>query len=150
VALSANGEPGLHEGLNVPSRISRVIALGFYDGATDGVLQIGEQGPVYRFEVPEEMDESVAFTSTERPFDLRPLPPDALDRLVALIAPYLPVRWPFWFVRWQEIPEAVKPALMGQIDSILAEAEPPTWRITTPDPWAFSTVSAAPRAVLPS
>ena len=150
MAAPINGEPGLHEGLNAPSRVSRIVALGFYDGATDGILQIGEQGPVYRFEVPEELDESVAVTSVERPFDLRPLPSDAIDRLVVLLAPHVPARWPFWFVRWPDIPEADKQALAAQIDSTLSEAGPAIWRITTPDPWRFSTVTAAPRSVLSS
>ena len=39
----------IREGTNDPSPIARVIALDWYDGPTDGVLQIGNDGPGYRF-----------------------------------------------------------------------------------------------------
>src|SRR5262245_10767151 len=45
--------PGLREGNNYPSPVTRVLALGYYDGPTNGVLQCGDGGPVCKFNLIE-------------------------------------------------------------------------------------------------
>ena len=40
--------PHLHEGRHFPSPVERILALGYYDGPTEGVLRCGT-GEVYRF-----------------------------------------------------------------------------------------------------
>jgi hypothetical protein len=133
---------GLHDGLNQPSPFTRVLVLGFYDGATEGVAQAGDAGPVYRFELPADVDEAAALTAASRPFELRPLPSDALDRLATVLTPYLVPAWPVWFARWDFPTEEAEREASARIDAILAEAGPVEWRIATPDPWDFSTVRA--------
>lgn len=70
---------------------ARIIALDFYDGPTSGILQCRTCGSVYRFDMID-WDEDHQI----RVFRLALLPPDALDRCVAALAPYGPPRWPIW------------------------------------------------------
>lgn len=120
--------------------IYRAIVLGFYDGATDGIMQFDTNGTVYHFELdPKDGDSGLLFP--ERPFVLRPLPSDVLDRLIALFAPHEAPRWPVWFLRWQELDVGTRNVLDPKIEAILAEAGPVTFRLTTSDPWTFSAFS---------
>lgn len=139
---ASNGCPGLHEGPNQPTPFTRAVVLGIYDGATEGVLQVGDGGPVYLFGLPDGVDEGKALTATERPFDLRPLPRDALDRIVSVLAEFQPPTFPIWYPGWQYPTDQIAQDVLARVDSILAEAGPVEWRITTPDPWGFSSVRA--------
>jgi hypothetical protein len=124
--------------------VTRFLALGGYDGATDGVLQCGDGGSVYRFELPADVREDVAVTARERPFDLRPLPPDALDRLTAILSPHSPPRWPGWYFPWQFPSEDVERDVDARVAAVLAEAGPPVWRATTPDHWNLTPLTVRP------
>ena len=69
------------EGGAFPSPVLKILALGYYDGPTDGLLQC-ENGLVYRFEI-------LAWDSEAqdvRVFSLAPMPPTAFDRLAELFA----------------------------------------------------------------
>lgn len=131
---------------NGPSPITRFIALGNYDGATDGVLQFGDHGPVYHFALPPDVDEAEAVTAPDRPFDLRPLPVEALDELTAILSPYSSPAWPGWFVPWRFPSAEIEARVDERVTAVLARAGPPVWRLTTPDPWRFSAVRLRPFA----
>ncbi len=125
------GTNGVHE-----SRPAlRVLVLGYYDGATDGVIELGTDN-VYRFDLTEEVHLVVG--RAERTFTLRPLPANALDRIVAAIAPFhQEPRWPAWYPLWTFPTDADRDRTTAEVDGILNEARNPVGRLTTTDYWDF-------------
>src|SRR5207247_3656530 len=89
----------LNEGINDPSPIDHVIALNWFDGPVSGVLQLGSDGPTFRFSL---LDERQQADSTDvRAYGLYPLPANALTSLVELLSPYAAPRWPIGFPIWK-------------------------------------------------
>lgn len=119
------------EGAPFPSPVQRILALGFYDGPTEGVLQCGP-GRVYHFEIlawdPETQDVRV--------FSLAPMPPAACDRLAELFARREKPRWPMWVPSWYE-------DLKEETDAVLRQAGPVEWVVATED--LMGTILAAKR-----
>ncbi len=112
----------------------RMLLLGYYDGPTDGVIQFAT-GAVYRFVMP---DEEVQLSRRwfPREYTLHPLPPDALDRLEAVLAEHLTPQRPAWYVNWQfESPE-VERDVDRRVAAILDEAAPAAWLVELPA-WTF-------------
>lgn len=109
------------EGANYPSPVQKVLALGYYDGPTEGVLQCGD-GQTYRFDClawePQTQD--------LRLFRLSLLPSPGWERLIALCAAYESPRWPVWVVGLHE-------ELHQPIQDILRQAGPVEWVIATED-----------------
>lgn len=110
-----------HEGANYPSPVQQVLALGYYDGPTEGVLRCTNE-QAYRFELlawePETQDVRV--------FCLSPLPTFAWEQLTALCAAHESPRWPVWVVgRHDEIHQTIK--------DILRQAGPAQWVLATED-----------------
>jgi hypothetical protein len=132
----------LRRGVNDPSPVTRVLILGYQDGATDGVLQLGDGGPVYRFEMTGERHNPDG--CDERTFDLRPLPTGALDRLAGVLAPYHAPRWPVWAPIWTFPSDDARSAAEAAVDAILAEAGPAVWAVTTADTTRFARLVAEP------
>lgn len=141
MAGTSNGVCDFRPGPDRMFPVTRFVVLGFYDGATDGILQLGDGGPVFRFELPADEGEAEALTSSERTFDLRPLPADALDRLTIVLAPYHPPTWPGWFPRWVFPNERTERDVEAGVAAILAQSGPVIGRLTTRDPWRFSAVT---------
>jgi hypothetical protein len=112
---------GLQEGIGNPSPFTRVLALGYYDGPTEGLAQCGNAGPTFRFVM---LDNIAADPEELRIFAVSPLPADAMDRAAQVLALHESPRWPVWVPGWQ--PEC-KPA----IDQILQETGPAEWLIAT-------------------
>src|SRR6266536_3812317 len=112
----------LHEGQNYPSPFTKLLVLGYYDGPTDGVVQGGEDGSIYRYEMLAWDGE----TQNLRIFGLAPLPPDVLGRLVAVYERYEPVRWPVWLPSWHE-------GLEEEDEPLLSQAGPVEWVVATHD-----------------
>lgn len=115
---SINGRE-IHEGLHYPSPAEKIIALGWYDGPTDGILQCRD-GLVFRFH----SDGTVLDWGEEgedlRVYDLFPLPSDSLQRVVSSLASFQSPRWPLWVPLWkfpsaqdQEVVEKSVAALSG-------------------------------------
>src|SRR5215472_6725080 len=65
-------------GLAKPAGCRRLLVFDYYDGATDGVLE-ADTGDVYRFDLQGEEHNPDGLD--RRTYYLRPLSPDALDRL---------------------------------------------------------------------
>jgi hypothetical protein len=103
-------ESSLHEGTHYPSPFTKVLALGYYDGPTEGLVQGGEGGPVYRFHMLAWDGE----TQDLRVFGLAPCPPDSLSRLAAVCERYEPARWPVWVPSWHEGMEAETKQLLSE------------------------------------
>ena len=120
-------------GLAKPTRCRRLIVFGYYDGATDGVLE-ADTGDVYRFDMqgegynPDGLD--------RRTYLFRPLASDALDRLAAVIGKYIPPSWPGWFPIWEFPDTDAQAAVENQIDAILSEAGPAQWQDVGESLWA--------------
>jgi hypothetical protein len=125
--------------MNPPA--SRVLILGYYDGATDGVIEFGP-GSAYRFDLADEAHNPDG--CDERTFTLRPLPADALDRLAAVIAPFHAPGWPVWAPAWTFPTVADRDAVSAAVDGILGEAGDVVGSVTTPDTVGFQTYRLTP------
>ena len=141
----------LHEelirvGRNNPSPVSRVLILGYYDGATDGVLQLGDGGPVFRFDWTDEVRNPDGCDA--RSYTLRPLDAGALDRLTAILADYHEPKWPAWLPQWQFPTAEIQTDVTAQVDAILAQADEPEWEIATFDTVTFASLEAVPLTAL--
>jgi hypothetical protein len=102
------------------SPFAKIIALGFYDGPTSGILQCRTCGRVYGFDMLD-WDEGHGV----RIFRLALLPPDALDRCVSALAPYGPPQWPVWVPARANLPsEETGEVADRQVERILGQAEP--------------------------
>lgn len=119
-----------------PSPVVRVIALGYYDGPTEGVLQTAE-GAAYRFDLigeehnPDGLD--------DRTFALRLLPEGAFEEVAELVggsaAAVVVARWPVAGPdRQAEIDR--------RLDALLASAGPSVWKLRCRE--LMGTVSTSP------
>src|SRR5262245_42589442 len=132
----SNGASAIRPGLNAPSPVRRVLILGYYDGATDGVIELGPVPEVFEFRQSDEVFNPDGVD--RRTFDLRPLPADSMARLVAAISPYIEPAWPTWAPVWRFPDESARQAVEAQVGAILSAAERPLWQIETDDTIAFS------------
>jgi hypothetical protein len=127
--------------------VARVLILGYSDGATDGVLQLGG-GPVYRFDWSDEVHNPDGCDT--RSYILRPLADDALDQLATILAEYHQPKWPAWLPIWQFPTPEIQADVTARVDAILATAGEPEWEITAADTVAFATFDARPVAAVTS
>jgi len=118
--------------------VRRLLILDYYDGALGGVLE-SSTGEVFRFELLGEEEEAVL--QKQRAYKLRPMPPDALDRLVATIEPFVKPRWPTWFPLWKFPDDATQTKAERLTSDVLNEAGQANWVISTEDFYGFSTCS---------
>jgi hypothetical protein len=125
-------------GANDPSPVLRVIAFGYYDGATDGVMDLG--GTEYRFDLADESHNPDG--CDERWYTLRPLPPGSVAQLVAVLSEYLEPRWPAWVPVWKFPTAAVQGEVERKVDAVLEQAGEPRWRVHTTDTVHFQAVTA--------
>jgi hypothetical protein len=128
-----NHSQSLQEGTNCPSPITHVIALGYYDGPTEGVLRLGESGEVYRFLLLDEIQPADPDAVDIRLFGLSRLPPQTWDSLIDMLSPYLKPHWPVWVPLWRFPTEAVRKQIDTQVDALLGSAGPVAWKVTTTD-----------------
>jgi hypothetical protein len=128
------------EGLNAPSPVTRVLILDYYDGAFGGVLQLGEGGPVFKFDCSKEVPNPDGVD--ERHYDLQPLSSDALDRLERVIGEYIPSTWPTWLPVWTFPTAEIKESVNRKVDDILGCGGPAEWQIATSDTVNFGSLTA--------
>jgi hypothetical protein len=136
--------PDFVPGVNDPSPVTRLLLFGFYDGATDGVMQLGEGGPEYHFDWT---DENLAGDINRR-YRLRPLPAGSLDQLAAVVGEHIKPNWPVWLPQWQFPTVEIRAEVDARIDAVLRQAQEPTWHITTEDLISFRSVVAEPRLAM--
>lgn len=132
-------------GTHAASTVTRVLILGYYDGATNGVLQFGDDGPVYRFDMTDER--LTVDGCDERTFELRPLPFDALSQLVAILAPYHQADGPVWSPLWTFPSEEARLAVEQAFDKILDGAGPASNTLITTDTGQFQIFTLAPTRI---
>lgn len=135
---TGNGSDGLYEGPNRLTAPAQVIALGFYDGPTDGLIRFAN-GTVFRFDLAEEP----GWQGDLRSFSFAPLPAWAFDRMTAAISEHLTPTWPIWCPVWRFPTSEIQRGVEAELDAILAEAGPTTWTVSTDDYYGFTRFSAA-------
>jgi len=123
----------LREGADYPSPITQILALGYYDGPTQGVLQCGDGGPVYKFDLIDG-----PFCMKEGWWDLRvyrlaPLPATSLAELAQAYSRYWPPRWPIWLPIWHFQNPADEEAMNRLTDHVLNQAGAPNWVVASFD-----------------
>jgi hypothetical protein len=102
------------------SPFTRIIALGFYDGPTAGILQCASCGAVYRFDMLDWDDNQEV-----RVFRLASLPPGSLDEAIRAFDKAGPPSWPVWVpVRAAFPSEEIAQQADATIQRILERAEP--------------------------
>jgi hypothetical protein len=125
---------GLREGTDVPSPFTHVLAFGYYDGPTEGVLRVGPSGEVYRFVMTDELPPQGADETDLRTFTLSPLPPDTLDTLLGVLvralAPTFEPGWALWVPVWRFDSPAIQQEVESRVDQLLAPAGPAAWEVT--------------------
>lgn len=132
---------GFVAGRDYPSPVVRVIALGFYDGPTEGVLQTAD-GAAYRFDLigeehnPDGLD--------DRTFALRPLSSGAFEEVAELVggsaAAVVVPRWPVAGPDRQA-------DIDRRLDALLASARPSAWELRCRELTGMVTVVPADSAV---
>jgi hypothetical protein len=105
------------------SPFSRILALGFYDGPTAGILQCGTCGAVYRFDMLDWDDNQEV-----RVFRLAALPPGSLEEAIRVFEKAGPPRWPVWIPMRSAFPseEAAQEADRA-VGRLLDRAETARW-----------------------
>jgi hypothetical protein len=127
-----NGEQ-LHEGSRYPSPFTKVLALGWYDGPTNGVLECRPDGQTYKFDLLDEVRQWPREEEDLRVFTLAPLPRGAIQRLAEAYARYLTPHWPVWIPAWKFPTASDQQAMDALTDEVLAQAGPTEWVIATTD-----------------
>ena len=115
---------------NLLGKPTRTIVLGYYDGPTDGVIQFGEQGPVFHFSMPDE-EQQLASEAKTRVFLLQPMPGDSIERITALLEPFVASKWPMWCPKWKFPSPQIESEIDSRMDTILSEAGEAEWKLTT-------------------
>jgi hypothetical protein len=110
-----------------PSPFDRVIALGWYDGPTEGLVRCGACGQVYRFDLLDSVDEDRGI----RLYSLASVPADTLDRLVDLLSPFMTPSWPMWAPLWKFPAEDNRIAVERVVDELMAKDAAPEFVIET-------------------
>jgi hypothetical protein len=105
----------------VPALVSRVIALGYCDGPTNGILECeAPGGPVYKFDL---LDLLYAEDGLDlRIVSLAPLPTESISDFVSVMAPYQAPHWPLWCPLWSFPSEDAQRAAERDTDQILDRA----------------------------
>jgi hypothetical protein len=105
---------------NAQSAISKILALGFYDGPTSGVLQCATCLSVYKFDMLDWDDDHDV-----RIFRLAALPGDSLTQCVKALAQPESPHWPVWVPsRWNLPSEESREVADRELQRILDRARP--------------------------
>jgi hypothetical protein len=111
-----------------PSPFDRAIALGYYDGPTQGLVRCGHCNRVFRFVTVDSVHEDESI----RIYSLAPLSNDSWERLVIALLPYMEPIWPMWVPLWAFPSETDRIAVEQIVDELIAQAAGPEIVIATP------------------
>jgi hypothetical protein len=119
---------GVHS-VNALGRVTRVVALGYYDGPTDGVIEFSGDR-VFRFAMPDE-ENQLSSGRAVRKYDLSPLRSGSMDELVATLSPFFIPTWPVWFPTWKFPSQRDEESVEERVGAILEEAGEVEWSVAT-------------------
>jgi hypothetical protein len=111
---------------------SKILALGWYDGPTEGVAQCATCSAVYKFHMLDE-DRDLEDGQDVRIFSLAPLPPVALDKIVEVCPGAATARWPVWAPLWRFESDAQQKTADDTVDRILDSAGPVQFVVASDD-----------------
>ena len=100
-------------------RPRRVIVTGYYDGPTEGIIDLGDDVGVFCFE-------EVAFDNGRqtRVSKLSRVPAEQLESIIAALSSALgPPKWPLWMPMWQFEDENLRLKIEAELDAFCARAE---------------------------
>jgi hypothetical protein len=126
----SNGAP-FHPGGKYPSPVVRVLALGWRDGPTHGMLQCAPGGEVFKFDLLDELRAWPTEINDLRVFSLAPLPGPALQELTDALAVFSTPHWPVWVPTWVFPTPADQEAVDRLTDRVLQRASPPAWIVAS-------------------
>ena len=116
--------------------VSRLMVLGYYDGAEEGVVQLADSGPCYLFLLTE--NERRPDDIDRRTYTLRPLPDGAFDELIRLVEPHIAPSWPVWNPIWTFASAEIRRDVDEKVDGVLAKAGRVIGTLTTDNPYTFA------------
>ncbi len=110
---------------------SRLISLGFYDGTTNGLVELAD-GRAFRFDMV-----SWDNQQDERVYCLGRIPAGAFEAAVETLTPLGRPTWPQWLPRWTFASDQEKRAIEHSVDELVRQAEPYTMAILCKDLGTF-------------
>jgi hypothetical protein len=132
----------LHEGSSYPSPFTHLVALGWYDGPTNGLLRAGDA--VWKFDMLDEIHNPNGLDL--RIFTLACMPYSAWDQLLSALSKYHTPMEPVWVPRWQFPSDADLQATNQMTDEVLSQGGPVEWVVASE---CLLTQIEASRAVTP-
>jgi hypothetical protein len=111
---------------------SKILALGWYDGPTDGVAQCATCSAVYKFHMLDE-DRDWEDGQDVRIFSLAPLPAGALDKIVEVCPGAATAGWPVWAPTWRFESDAQQKTAEDTVTRILDSAGPAQFVVVSDD-----------------
>jgi hypothetical protein len=119
--------------MHVEHRFAKVIALGWSDGPTSGLVQCDTCARVFRFE-PLDYELNSAHDETDLyVFSLAPLPTEAFEQAMLILPGAAEARWPIWCPPWLFPSGADQVAADKRIANILAQAAAPEYVVASTD-----------------
>jgi hypothetical protein len=125
----------------VMAPFDEIIALGYYDGPTDGILHCrGCNQEFYfemldsRFDLPEE-DET-------RIFSLSPIAEGTLAKFTAAMSKYQQPSWPFWRPTWSFPSEQERDEMNALVDRVMDRKGSVEWVVASSS-WLSGEILAA-------
>ncbi len=103
---------------NATSPFTRIVALGYYDGPTDGLMQCATCSAICKFDMLDWDDDHRV-----RIFRLSELPANALAEFLQIAEPNESPRWPIWAPSWQWPSEQARTDADRKVQQILDQAE---------------------------
>ena len=118
---------GLTEGINQPSPIRRVIAWDWHDGLVEGLLQVGDSGPTFKFSLLEESSDA---TENElKVYGLYAMPSESFSQVTELLSAYSRPNWPVWWAVWKFPSDEIRNSVEGRLNEITDLAGSLSWII---------------------
>jgi len=130
-AASINGRD-FHEGLKYPSPAEKIIALGWYDGPTVGILQCRD-GMVFKFHSRGTVLDWGEEGEDLQLYDFFPLPANSLEHVVSVLSPSQSPRWPLWVPEWAFLSEQEHAAVEKTLEEVELSSGHRQWIVASSD-----------------
>jgi hypothetical protein len=108
---------------------SRLLILDFYDGMTEGIIELGSSGPVLFLK----MTGNELCGEVFRTFHVQELPEDSFEECVRILAEAQAPKWPVWYPIWEFNDEETQHAVEAVFDKVLSQGRRTEWELTSED-----------------